>query len=406
MALMPLSSQFPGMQGLQNLIRGHNSPESLPRHAKGQPPENAVPNGAPRDILELSGGLSVNGAGLYSLQTSSFSLGAQSLNIAMGSRSSGGGASALGMLNQAVGARGGGGSGAMSRLRDTLQELGLSDENVRDLMLLAALLEKIAPEALEHLVKGMERFTQSHAAPELDAAALQGATGPAGAGAGQFSLNYVSVNISITEVEARAVQSEGGEVVEMSARHFEVRFERLEISMSGGGQLQEGDPVVLDVAGDGLDLRETSRGVLFDLTGSGEAVRTAFVQGDDALLFYDQNMNGLLDGGAELVGNRVDGLNGFEELAEMDQNGDGKVDATDAAWQFLKLFQDRDGDGRVGALEVAMLDELGLEGLSALWERDEGSDGEGLRRVGKSAFTREDGSQGLMMDYYFGYRPA
>jgi hypothetical protein len=413
MALMPLSSQFPGMQGLQNLIRGHTSPEFLPRHANGRPPENAVPNGAPRDSVDLStgeggrgsGGLSINGAGLYSLQASSFSLSAQSLSISMGSRSSGGGAGALGLLNRAVGARGAGlgGSGAMSRLRETLQELGLSDQNVRDLMLLAALLEKIDPQALEHLVKGMESFAQSQqAAPELDAAALQGAQAPTGGG--QFSLNYVSVSISITEIEARTVQSEGGEVVEVSARHFEIRFERLEISMSGGGQMQEGDPVVLDVAGDGLDLRETSDGVLFDLTGSGEAVRTAFVQGDDALLFYDENMNGLLDGGAELVGNRVDGLNGFEELAEMDENGDGKVDATDAAWQFLKLFQDRNGDGQVGALEVALLSELGIAELSALWEPDEGSDGEGLRRVGSSSFTRQDGSQGLMLDYYFGYR--
>ncbi len=418
MALMPLSSQFPGMEGLQNLIRGHTSPEFLPDHAKGQPPENAVPNGAPRvlspaDIVDLSsredarqrGGLAVNGSGLYSLQASSFNLSAQSLNVSMGSGRGSAGRGALGVLNRAIGAGSGTGSGAMSRLRETLHELGLGDAAVRDLMLLAAMLEKVDPDALERLVEGMESLTGATSTPELDTAALDGTQAPA-QGGGQFSLNYVSISMSITEVQAQTVQTEGGEVTQVTARHFEVRFERLEISMSGGGQMAEGDPVVLDVDGDGLDLRETSDGVLFDLTGSGQAVRTAFVKGDDALLFYDENMNGLLDGGGELVGNRVEGLNGFEELAEMDENGDGAVNSRDAAWQFLKLFQDRDGDGQVGALEAALLSEMGIDELSALWERDEGQDGEGLRRVGKSAFTHEDGSQGLMLDYYFGYRPA
>jgi hypothetical protein len=406
------------MDGIRELIRGHTTPEQSPTGANQTPPEPAPRTLSPRDIVDLSsrerargrGGLTVNGSGLYSLQASSLSLSAQSLNITMGSRSGGGGAGAgaLGVLNEALGATGAGGSGPMSRLRSALQELGLSDENIRDLMMLAALLEKIDPEALERFVEGMESFTGKVAAPAVDPAALEGAAAPAAAGgtasAGHFSLNYVSVSISITEVQARAVQAEGGEVHQVSARHFEVRFERLEVSMSGA--MLEGDPVVLDVAGDGLDLRETGEGVLFDLTGSGEAVRTAFVEGDDALLFYDQNMNGLLDGGAELVGNRVEGLNGFEELAEMDENGDGAVNGLDSAWPFLKLFQDLDGDGRVGAPEVALLQDLGITELAALWERDDADDGEGLRRVGRSAFTREDGSQGLMLDYYFGYRPA
>jgi len=419
MALMPLSSQFPGTQGLQGLIRGGGGADpALPGAAGGAGGE--VPSAprvlSPADIVELTsreggrrrGGVAVSGSGLYSLQASSFNLNAQSLNITLGSGGAGRGSAgrgALGALNRAIGPGGGGESGAMSRLRETLHEMGLGDVAIRDLMLLAAMLEKVDPDALERMVEGMESLTGSMAsAPELDAAALQGTGAPAGAG-GQFSLNYVSVSMSITEVEARTIESEGGEVTQVSARHFEVRFERLEISMSGGHGMQEGDPVVLDVDGDGLNLRETGDGVLFDLTGSGQAVRTAFVEGDDALLFYDENMNGLLDGGGELVGNRVEGLNGLEEIAEMDENGDGVVNQLDTAWQFLKLFQDRDGDGQVGALEVALLSELGIDELSALWEREEGQDGEGLRRVGRSAFTREDGSQGLMMDYYFGYRP-
>jgi len=397
------------MAGLQNLLRGHTTPEFLPTNANGTPPPNAVPNGRARpasggDVLELTGGrggLAVSGAGLYQLQASSLSLSAQSLGVSMGSGATSGGRGALGVLGGMLGASPAGGAGPMTRLRETLQGLGLSDENIRDLMMLAALLEKLDPEAFEKFVRGMESLAGKVSAPEGAPAAP---TAPPGGGVGQFSLDYVSVSISVTEVQAGVAEADGAQVTRVSARRFEVRFERLEISMSG--RMQEGDPLVLDVEGDGLDLRETSDGVLFDLTGSGQAVRTAFVEGDDALLFYDANMNGLLDGGGELVGNRVDGQNGFEELAGMDENGDGRVSAADSAWDFLRLFQDRNGDGRVSPLEVARLEDLGLAGLSALWERDEGSDGEGLRRVGAGSFTFDDGTQGLMLDYYFGYRPA
>ena len=410
MALMPLSPQFPGMAGLQNLLRDHTSPELLPSNARGTPPPNAVPSGRALpagggDVLELTGGgggQAVSGAGLYQLQASGLSLSAQSLNISLGS-GSGSGRGALGVLNGALGASPAGSGGAMAKLREALEELGLGDESVRDLLMLAALLEKLDPEALEKFVRGMTEAARSMRAPAAGEAGATAAPAPAGGG-GSFQLNYVSVSISVTEVEASVAQSGGGEVAQLSARRFEVRFERLEISM--GAPLQEGDPLVLDVEGDGLDLRETSEGVLFDLTGSGRVVRTAFVQGDDALLFYDANMNGLLDGGAELVGNRVEGLNGFEELARMDENGDGRVSAADPAWEFLRLFQDENGDGRASPLEVALLEEAGLTELSALWEREEGVDGEGLRRAGSGSFTREDGTRGLMLDYYFGYRPA
>jgi hypothetical protein len=373
------------------------------------------------DLLELSGaagpskaqaGLTVNGSGVYSLQASSLSLSAQRLNVSLGSRGQASGRSAMGALNGALGATGTADSGPMLRLRQALGRLGVSDKNVRDLMMVASMLGKLDPEALEKMVSGIERMAGGSAAeapvaaPDAGGAAAAQAAAPSPAGGSRFSLNYVSVSIAITEIEASTVTTEGGEVTQVSARRFELRFERLEISMSQQQQQAEGDPIVLDIDGDGMNLRPTSDGVLFDLTGSGEAVRTAFVQGDDALLFYDANLNGLLDGGGELVGNRVPGLDGMQELTALDENGDGRITAADTAWRYLRLFQDLDGNGQASAGEVRLLEELGIAELSTLWQRDEGSDGEGLRRAGASTFTRDDGTQGLMLDYWFGYQPA
>lgn len=426
MALLPLSPQFPGMNGLQNLLRDHLTPEFLPAQAGGRPPAVAVPNARPAaaaDELQLSsepaprreGSLVVDGSGLYrTLQASAFALSAQSLEIRTGgaggwgsAAGAGAGRGALSALSAALESVPDSGGSLMERLEDSLKSLGVSEEGIRDLLLIARMLGKLDPEALEKLVDSLESFAKA-AGGAPDASSAAGAAQPAQtaqSGQASFQIRYVSLRVSVTEVSAQASSGPDGEAAAVSARHIDIRFERLEISM-GRQELQQGDPVVMDLDGDGADLRATSDGVLFDVAGTGRAVRTAFVAPDDALLFYDANGNGLLDGGAELVGNRSDGANGFEELAAMDADGDGWVTAADPDWQFLRLFQDADGDGRAVSAETLLLEALGISGLSALWERDEAEEGEGLSRVGTSAFRRADGSAGVMYDYYFGYRPA
>jgi len=338
------------------------------------------------------------------LNAQRFTLDAQSLSVLFGSGGSGGrdGGGALRAIRGALGARPGTGASGLAKLRESLEKLGLSDENIRDLMLLAQLLAKLDPEAYKHFAKSFHTLAEG-VSDALTAPATGGAPAASPAASG-FRLNYVSVSISITEMSARFTEGPDGSTAEIKARRIELRLERLEISMSGA-PLQQGDPLVLDVDGDGIDLRPTSDGVLFDLAGTGETVQTAFVApGDDAVLFYDSNGNGRLDGGGELVGNRVAGLNAFEELAGMDEDGDGLVTSADPAWDALRAWQDLDGDGRASAAELSLLDALGLEALSVLWKEDARDEGEGLTRVGTSEFTRDDGSRGVMVDYLFGYR--
>lgn len=280
---------------------------------------------------------------------------------------------------------GGGGESLIDRLRTALTDMGVGGKEVEDLLVVAQMLERFAPEAAERLVDGFE----------------EASSGP------RLSIRSVSLSISITELSASAEVSGDGQVTaaQVSGRQIEVRLQSVQIDLQRD-ELQYADPLVLDVDGDGLAMRSTADGVRFDLLGDGQEVTTAFVSGDDALLFLDENRNGALDHGGELVGNRIAGLNGFQELQQLDSNGDERLNAADDAWQSLRLAQDLNGDGRFGPGEVALLEELGISELATRWTADERSDGEGLNRIGAGSFGRSEGGAGLMLDYEFGFRPA
>ena len=53
----------------------------------------------------------------------------------------------------------------------------------------------------------------------------------------------------------------------------------------------------------------------------------------------------------------------YEQLAELDANGDGKITRADILWSELKIWQDADGDGVTDAGELKTLDQLGIVSL-------------------------------------------
>lgn len=182
-------------------------------------------------------------------------------------------------------------------------------------------------------------------------------------------------------------------------------------------------PLVIDVDGDGIELiaLEDSR-AMFDLNMDGFAEHTGWVAPDDALLAWDRNGNGIIEDKSELFGDRDGFADGFASLAELDSDGNGVIDANDAAWSELSLWFDRNGDGRSenevteangqtiwrdldgdgeqDAAELVSLTEAGLQSIdlgAALIDETN----EGHLVTHRSNVTWQDGSQSLVEDVWF-----
>ncbi len=168
----------------------------------------------------------------------------------------------------------------------------------------------------------------------------------------------------------------------------------------------EGDPLVLDLDGDGIELTGIADGRRFDLDGDGRPDQTAFVTGNDGALALDRNGNGLIDDGRELFGDQHGAANGFAELATFDRNGDGAIDPRDAVFADLRVLGDFDGDGIVAPSEVRTLADLDIVGILLETEEvDETAAGDN-RLVQRGTFIRSDGTTGLAADVLLRYRPG
>ncbi len=217
---------------------------------------------------------------------------------------------------------------------------------------------------------------------------------------GDFSMNVVASSSSTTldkvysELRSNATQAlEKYNSVISERFNIEINIESLNI-----GESAFCDPLVLDLDGDGIDLSGVEDGVLYDIDGDGVKEQTAFIRGDDALLYLDNNGNGLADSGLELFGDQEGDANGYAELARYDENNDGKIDELDTVYSKLRLWQDKNTDGVNQESESLTLLEAGIKSIQLKYDNLMQNDKNGNITAQTGQFTRVDGSTGYSAD--------
>ena len=123
------------------------------------------------------------------------------------------------------------------------------------------------------------------------------------------------------------------------------------------------DPLVLDLNGTGIALSSLNSSTAYvDFTGSGFAVHTGWITSGEGLLILDDGISSTTLTAANVLG--AQSGNGFQDLAALDSNGDGVINASDTAFSQLKVWVDSGVDGQLATGELYSLADLGIQSIN------------------------------------------
>lgn len=150
--------------------------------------------------------------------------------------------------------------------------------------------------------------------------------------------NYTKEGIAFSG--SGTVTTDSGEKIafNMSLEMSREKYDELSVSIKDGAALV--DPLMINLDGSGAGFFDSK--FEFDLNNDGTMETISTPSSGTGFLAYDKNGNGIIDDGSELFG--PSSGNGFQELAELDEDGNGWIDENDLAFTKLKFWQ-KDGEG-------------------------------------------------------------
>lgn len=238
------------------------------------------------------------------------------------------------------------------RFSQVLQALGFDAGSSRRMRQLGELLVRLDRRSHAGLLSTLEKFVERY--PSL--------AGETGSRPGRLGLEHFSLRVSVCETPV-GVSGEG-----VPVRRLEFNFDELQARF----RWEEQSPG----AGSRPD------GLFVSVLGSGRPAQTVFLQGSQ-LVAADGNESG-------------------EDRQAEGTGGDVSVSVNVKP----QLWSDATEENRFAAFEVSAEDELRLGSVLSGFEPDEKRESGGLYRVSNSVFRRGDSSEGMLFDYFFGYRPV
>ena len=216
----------------------------------------------------------------------------------------------------------------------------------------------------------------------------------------KLTINSNAINTTIRDSLIAAQTSSGGDrsivFADGAGHQVTITVKNIGRNLAAGDFITgsgSGDPIALDLDGDGIELLGSDAGRTFDMDADGIQDSTGWVGPGDGLLTLDRNGNGTIDDAGELFSEfSVPGMeNGLEALRQLDANGDGWIDAQDPAASLLRVWMDIDSDGVSQEEELLSLESLGIEAIDLEMTHAFDQDVHGNAIIGKGAFQTADG---------------
>lgn len=161
------------------------------------------------------------------------------------------------------------------------------------------------------------------------------------------------------------------------------RYERHATTVSiDAGSPRRQDPLVLNLQGGIAQLG--SERLTFDLDSDGRTESIAKLVSGSVFLAFDRNENGKIDDGTELFGPQSG--DGFGELAQLDDDGNGWIDEADSAFKKLGVWN----GGALQSLSAAGVGAIALQNATTPFSLKDGGDDRGQIRA-TGIFLGEDG---------------
>lgn len=121
-------------------------------------------------------------------------------------------------------------------------------------------------------------------------------------------------------------------------------------------------PMAIDLDGEGIETIDINDSqIYFDVDNDGFREQTGWISKNEAILAIDKNGNGKIDDQSEMFGSTE--KTGFEELKELDSNGDGIIDVKDKDFSKIRVWQDLNENGVTDEGELKTAEETGIKAI-------------------------------------------
>lgn len=158
------------------------------------------------------------------------------------------------------------------------------------------------------------------------------------------------------------------------------------------GNVPRKDPLVLNFNGTAAQL--TDQMFRFDLNGDGQQDLLPGLAAGSGFLVFDRNGNGRIDDGGELFGPSSN--DGFAELARLDADRNGWLDAVDPLFKSLGVWQPT--DGIVHSLAELGVGALGLTNIATPFTLRDATDLTRGAIRDSGVFLQDNGKAGLLQE--------